>query len=501
MPCAAGPQSDGGDRMNPKVTVIVLDGLRADMIDARRTPHLDRVRRAGTWFSEARTVFPSLTRVAAASLATGAPPRVHGVVSNAFFDPRADRDRVLDFDSEAAITAYEAATGERFLNGETFADRLAQAGRNFAMVHTGGAASAHVFSPRHRTLGQWVLSTANVAASAPSRAYDDVRDRFGAPPPGTMPGTALLRYAADIFVDHVLTARQPDVALLWLHEPDKTWHFRGLTSDDGIAALGAADAAVGRVADWIDRQPDADRRTLLILSDHGHAATPNEVDLYALLNDAGHACRHMVQGSLGDDALAITGWTVGSIWTRDGDTRRLRAVAEWLQAQDFVGAVFSAGDADGGGPVPGTLDLRLTDAAHRRQAPLLFTTDVRDDRGHDGLAGLGPVIGGRTPPRLSMHGGLSNVEMTATLLAAGPGFPAGATDPRVCGIIDVAPTLLSLFGVQPPATMTGQSLLRAVESVTRHEFSQNRESFAQELVVAQSGGARYLQRGGRRGPE
>ena len=501
MPYATGPQSDGGDRMNPKATVIVLDGLRPDMIDARRTPHLDRVRRMGTWFSEARTVFPSLTRVAAASLATGAPPCVHGVVSNAFFDPRADRERVLDFSSEAAITAYEAATGARFLNGETFADRLAQAGRSFAMVHSGGAASAHVLSPRHRTLGQWVLSTANISAGITSRAYDDVRDRFGPPPPGTMPGTALVGYAADVFVDHVLTAHRPDVALLWLHEPDKTWHFRGLASGDGSAALAAADAAVGRVADWIDRQPDADRRTLLILSDHGHAATPDEVDLYALLSDAGHACRHMVQGPLGDDALAVTGWTVGSIWTRDGDARRLRAVAEWLQAQDFVGAVFSAEDAAGGGPVPGTLALRLTDAAHPRQAPLLFTTDVRDDRGRDGLAGLGPVIGGRTPPRLSMHGGLSNVEMTATLLAAGPGFSAGATDRRVCGIIDVAPTLLSLFGVRPADTMTGRSLLRAAESVTLHELRRRQGSLAQELVVARSGGARYLQRGGRRRAE
>ncbi len=46
-------------------------------------PNLDRFARRGAWFREARSVFPSVTRVATTSIATGAPPSVGEVVGNA----------------------------------------------------------------------------------------------------------------------------------------------------------------------------------------------------------------------------------------------------------------------------------------------------------------------------------------------------------------------------------------------------------------------------------
>ena len=50
--------------------MVALDGLRPDMVDAARTPNLAALIAAGTRFANARSVFPSETRVATPSLIT-----------------------------------------------------------------------------------------------------------------------------------------------------------------------------------------------------------------------------------------------------------------------------------------------------------------------------------------------------------------------------------------------------------------------------------------------
>jgi predicted AlkP superfamily pyrophosphatase or phosphodiesterase len=71
------------------IMLAVLDGMRLDYFDRYATvmPTLDRLRRQGAWFSNARIDYlPSITSVAHATIATGADARVHGIVGNAFFD-------------------------------------------------------------------------------------------------------------------------------------------------------------------------------------------------------------------------------------------------------------------------------------------------------------------------------------------------------------------------------------------------------------------------------
>ena len=54
------------------VIVFVVDGLRPDAITADHTPTLWRLRREGVDFANSHAVFPTVTRVNAATLATGA---------------------------------------------------------------------------------------------------------------------------------------------------------------------------------------------------------------------------------------------------------------------------------------------------------------------------------------------------------------------------------------------------------------------------------------------
>lgn len=53
-----------------KVVVVIFDGLRPDMVTPDRMPNLHAYATQNLWFSEARSVFPSMTRVATTSIAT-----------------------------------------------------------------------------------------------------------------------------------------------------------------------------------------------------------------------------------------------------------------------------------------------------------------------------------------------------------------------------------------------------------------------------------------------
>jgi phosphonoacetate hydrolase len=52
-----------------RVVLCVFDGLRPDMVTPELMPNLVRLAERGTWFREARSVFPSITRVATTSIA------------------------------------------------------------------------------------------------------------------------------------------------------------------------------------------------------------------------------------------------------------------------------------------------------------------------------------------------------------------------------------------------------------------------------------------------
>src|ERR1700747_2605336 len=54
--------------------LIVWDGLRPDFVTAERTPNLFAMENEGVRFARHHSVFPTITMVNSATIATGAPP-------------------------------------------------------------------------------------------------------------------------------------------------------------------------------------------------------------------------------------------------------------------------------------------------------------------------------------------------------------------------------------------------------------------------------------------
>src|SRR4029077_13217857 len=76
--------------------VIVVDGLRPDYVTPDLMPRLLRLGRRGIVFNAHHSVLPTVTRVNASSIATGAYPETHGLLGNTVFFPRVAPARFLD---------------------------------------------------------------------------------------------------------------------------------------------------------------------------------------------------------------------------------------------------------------------------------------------------------------------------------------------------------------------------------------------------------------------
>jgi phosphonoacetate hydrolase len=472
-----------------KVVVVVFDGLRPDMVTAELMPHLHAFARESRWFREARSVFPSMTRVATASIATGAPPAVHGVVGNTFYFPAVSRDFILDTSRQDDLALAERVLGAPLVAAETFADRLAANGKTMAVVHAGSAGSAYAINPRVAANRHWTFSVLGEEHTRTPQAVRDVVERFGPLPARTLPRFEETEYVTRVFIEHVLADLDPDVALIWFNEPDTSFHYKFLGSDETRAVIAAVDASFGRILAALRARPDADDVAILVASDHGQISSSGAFDMAQMLTEAGHPAAAGSARSLNGAQIAVTGGNMGEIRVIDGDLDRRDAIARWLMDRPETGMVFTPSDDPVHGSLAGTFSLKLVGLDHTRAAELMYVLRSGVEPDTHGLPGLGLITGG-VPVGGGMHGGLNRHELNTVLILGGAASPAGGeTSPAPAGIIDIAPTILDLLGVAPAASMRGISLMAAEASAQADPemYEASAGTFRQRLTVVRRG--------------
>src|SRR5438874_12245378 len=130
------------------IIVFVVDGLRPDSIGAEDTPTLHRLRAEGVSFTASHAAFPTVTRVNAATLATGAQPGTHGILGNQMYVPAVNSRRAFSNDDWKNLVALDRATGGGLVPIPTLAERLHAHGRTLAAVSSGSTGSALLLNPR-----------------------------------------------------------------------------------------------------------------------------------------------------------------------------------------------------------------------------------------------------------------------------------------------------------------------------------------------------------------
>ena len=404
--------------MTRRAIVVVLDGLRRDMVGPTTTPNLHAFAATATSFAAHRSVFPSATRVATSCFTTGCQPAAHGLQGNAVALMEQGQLVHHDVGHPDFMDHWRRVQGRTFAV-PTLAERLARVGRETMVFNNVSPGAARAHDPDGHG---WVFN--RVWSHAPG-----LRPLTGT---DAVPGVTLDAAGDARLTSYFLQrAQHADLAVLWLGEPDHSQHEHPLGSPEAMAAIAAADECFGRVR--AATEPD----TLLIAcSDHGHQTVGEVVDI-----NAAFATASLKPEASDPSLLAASNGTSALIYLHPDRARDAEAVLRFLRDQPWAGTVL-AGDA-----------LRAAGHAPEPEGGLLCAVSMRsEDRPNEyGIPGISaaarPVVG--KPDRLGcgQHGGLGVYEQMPFLLAEGSGFAPGATRTEATSLVDLAPTILAHLGL------------------------------------------------------
>jgi hypothetical protein len=449
--------------MKPRIVILVCDGLRPDRIDPVRMPALWRLRLEGVNFPHARTVFPSETRVAAASLVTGCLPGDHGLIANDFYDPRIFAARPVATASRVDLAELCRIRG-RLLARETLSERLAARGIRYAVVSTASEGTSRILAEgTHAPLGFAWSPHPGIATGG---AMDAIATALGPAPAEGIPRVATVEYAARALTEYVLPEIDPDVAILWSGEPDSTYHRCGIGSAQAALAERAADDALARILEWRDRNGENDRLQILVVSDHGHVTGSERIDIARSIRAGGWP---VAEGTPGARDIVVVPGAVSLVYGLPDGSRRAHEFIAWLSDQDWSDAVFTRRS------IAGRATLADLGIGHPAAPDLVFTLRTDDAIAAGGLPGR-CLYDSDLPSGAGTHGGLNRHEMANTLAIQGSMFRRDATSVLHAGLIDIAPTILDLLDI-PATGLHGRCLREAYErkvpqvpDQTRHDI-------------------------------
>jgi phosphonoacetate hydrolase len=237
------------------LVVLCIDGCEPDYLtramDAGVMSYLTSALRAGTW-AIGDCVIPSFTNPNNLSIVTGAPPSVHGICGNYFYDPHAGLEVMMN--------------DPKYLRAETILARFAGEGATVAVVTAK--------DKLRRLLGHELKGTCFSAETAEA----EVLELVGLPRPSVY-SAALSEFVFAAGVKLLATAR-PDI--MYLSTTDYVQHKHA----PGTAAAND----FYQMLDGYLRQLAAGGATLVLTADHGMnaktdaAGRPNVIYLQDLLD-------------------------------------------------------------------------------------------------------------------------------------------------------------------------------------------------------------------------
>lgn len=475
---------------NNRILVVVFDGLQPAQITPELMPNLADFARSGVTFANHHPVFPTVTRVNASSLVTGRAPGEHGLAGNTFLCRDYDPNQVIPA-MEPTLQAIADATGQPILV-PTLADILHGHGMQYVAIGTGTSGNAYVHNPNAATSGG---ATIHPDFTLPRPLHAELQDRFGEWPDEILPNTGRLAHARRILTEFVLPEVDPDVALLWLSEPDKTQHADGVGLGRAPQALRGADEEFGAVLNWLDQNERSDTTDIFIASDHGYSTIIDTVPIESMMRESGFPTIDREGG------VAVAGNGGSALfYVHRSDPATAEAVAQWLTSHEWCGALLASQQV---GRPSGTLPASLIGCDGPRSPDLSMSFRWDSTPNEIGYEGSAYATGGRAGQ--GQHGSMSRHELRNIGLARGPSLRSGAVVDTPTGNIDLVPTILHLLGLDH----TGQPLDgRVIEEalatepaasptpwITTHEAGVG--EYVQRIQISHVRGSQYLDWGNR----
>lgn len=439
------------------VVIVVWDGMRPDFIGPEHTPTLSRLARQGTLFKRHHAVYVSSTEVNGTALITGAYPEHSGIIANKVYRADIDPLKAVATEDLETVRRGDWLAGGHYLAVPTLTEVLQRAGFRTAVAgakpvallldrsnqRTGKAAKKSVDFYRGRTLPHSALAAlvkANGGQSFPTTV--------------TYPNVAQDAWTTKALTRGLWKKDVPKLSVLWLSDPDFSQHERGPGSATALGALESADRNLAAVLNALEKKKVRERTDIFVVSDHGFSTIERGVDVAEVLAKAGfRAVKRFEDPQPGDVLVVGLGGSV-ALYVCGHDATVVRRLAEFFQSSDFTGVILSRI------PVEGTLPLDRLRVATLDAPDLLVS--LRWSAGTNGFGTPGLITADAGKAAKGSHGSLSPFDLHNTLVAAGPDFRRGFQDELPSGNADLAPTVLAIFGIQPPQPMDGRVLTEAL---------------------------------------
>lgn len=424
-----------------RTLVFVFDGLRPDYIRPEIMPNLYSLKEKGAYGADHHCVFPTLTRVNAASFATGSYPSDHGIMGNLVYMPEVDKTKGVNLGDIANIKRITETTQDSLVTSISLGEVLTQAG-TYMMVFS-AATPGSAFLQNH-TLGQGGII--NPGIIQPSDLEKEVIATIGAPPPerDKSPNKEQHVWITNAFLKYGLVQDGPLVSTVWFKYPDGSAHRNGVGAPLTIESLEIVDQQFGLIMKALKDKNLEDSFNIIITADHGFITNVGKKGLRSFMIEQG-----LMKEIASDDVVLAE----HAIYVKDQDPAMIKKIVLALQQEEWVGAIFTKASPgqEIKGWVDGTLSLKSIHMDHDTRTPDILVDynwdNSKNSYGYEGRSYSGGVAG---------HGGSSPYEIHIPLIAFGPSFRNEFVSPIPSSNVDIVPTILHLSGLPIPPDMDGR---------------------------------------------
>jgi predicted AlkP superfamily pyrophosphatase or phosphodiesterase len=293
------------------VLMISIDGMKPEYVthaDAHslKIPVLRSLLRDGAFASGVHGVWPTITYPSHTTLVTGVSPAVHGIVSNAQFDPMRALGGAWYWYADAirVPTLWQAAHNAGLITASVGWPVTVGASIDYLIPeYWRGSSPSDGAGPSDRSLMD--------AISRPDGMLAEMQSRLGPYMMGnqtTLDGDWIKsRFAIDI-----LDRRHPAFMTVHLSSLDESEHEHGPFSPEANQTLEGIDKMIGQL--WGAARKADPEVTLVVVSDHGFLPLTHTVNLTIAFVKA-----HLIEQSHepNPEDRAIIGWKA-QLWTAGG---------------------------------------------------------------------------------------------------------------------------------------------------------------------------------------
>lgn len=315
------------------VVIFVADGMRYDSVNESNGPTFMKVRREGVDFTNSHAVYPTLTTVNGAAIATGHLPGDNGDYANTMytgFPSACQAGATVTFIEDNCVlreikTRYQGG----YLGQTTLMQAAQKAGVTTIIVGKNGPAGIQNLNALESkddsvsgffmdeftnkldtspTLNEPLASEIQSATGAASPAYTTA--------PNWVQQSYFLAATTQVLIPHLRSENKPFALLFWSRDPDTTQHAAtdsagrlvpGINSNTDWQAIHNADNDLKGILDTL-KQYGLDKTTdVIVIADHGFSTIAKGIP-----DSSGNYQTTLQNGWLAKD---IAGWMGEKVYT------------------------------------------------------------------------------------------------------------------------------------------------------------------------------------------